>query len=196
MNSVLLVSNPAKRHAKKKRTSVKRRALAVAHNPIRRRRPRRFAGLARSLRRYRRNPISHGNLGDRVTSMAMDGAIGAAGGLLVDAALKPMPLDMKMGPVSHLVRAGISIGLGLIGAMAKIPVAAKLATGGLTITLYNAGREYITTPMGLNEYTHNDMAGLGLPNPEDYEQASDGSMNEYTTPSLSDSSYDYAYAED
>lgn len=161
----LLLVNPSKRRGRGRKTKAKRsRARRTGHrshtirvhkNPIRSRRHRRSI-------RFHRNPISGGARGlmRTVTGTAVDGAIGAAGGIAVDAMLKLVPVSMKTGPMGHLVRGAGAIVLGLVGGIAKIPAAGKLATGAMTIALYNAAREYVTVPMGLGEYTDSDIAEL------------------------------------
>lgn len=149
----LLLVNPAKRK-KGKRKSAKRAAAAA---PAKRRK----RSKSRALRFYR-NPAPRrraglvAGLGDQVIA----GAMGAAGGLAVDVALKFAPLNLKTGLMAHLMRGVGAVALGMVGNMVKLPMAGQMAQGAMTVALYGAARELVTVPMGLSEYTESDMAGL------------------------------------
>lgn len=108
---------------------------------------------------FNRNPRPsvRGIVGN-VTGQAMAAGLGALGGAAVDLAMRPLPVKLKVGPLGILTRAGLSIGVGLLGSRMK-PVA-QMAQGALTITLYNALRQYVTVPMNLGEISDGDMQEL------------------------------------
>lgn len=182
----LLLVNPAKRRrAKSSRTERRRNKNKTQHvagyypNPVKRRRVRRSKARKSSRRviRFHRNPIGGRSLFGGMQSTLVNGAIGAAGGVAVDALLKLAPVSLKTGPVSHLTRAGAAIALGMLGNMVKLPFAGALAQGAMTIALYGAAREYVTVPMGLSEYTDNDVAeiaGLAYDSPAQLVDGVDG----------------------
>lgn len=85
---------------------------------------------------------------------------GAAGGVALDFLMRPLPLAVKAGPLNHLVRGAASIGLGLVAHVARVPIAAELAKGAMTITLYNAARQYVLLPRGLGELSDEDLTQI------------------------------------
>lgn len=192
MPSVWLV-NPAKR--KKKHKSKKRHhAVRVESNPAPRKRKRRRMSVSSVRRRFSTNPAPRRGLGGMLGglgSQVKDAAIGAAGGLAVDGAMKLAPLAMKSGPMSHLIRAALSLGIGMTGAAMRSPMLAQMGAGALTVTAYQAAREYVTVPMGLAEYTEDDLQGLGIvPGLGDVPGLADASgdnMGEFVSPE-----YDFA----
>lgn len=194
---MLALVNPAKRKRKSKsaaRTTRRRAKNKGQHvagyypNPApRRHHRRRKSASGVSVRRFHRNPIAgrrRGGIVKGIVGTVKNGAVGAVGGLLTDAAMKFAPLSMKTGAISHLIRGSVAVALGLVGDMVRIPGAGMMAEGAMTITLYQAAREYITVPMGLAEYTEADMAGLGLAGLGNYGGALPGggvgSVAEYT----------------
>lgn len=160
----LLLVNPTRRrrrkahHARKRRTHHRRRAPMLFENPARRKR-RTHHRRRHSIRAYR-NPSRRGGSMRSVEHIAVDGAVGAVGGALIDFAMKLAPATWKTGTMSYLARAGGAIALGLVGNMARIPKSGELAVGAMTIALYGALRDLVTTPMGLNEYTINQLPTL------------------------------------
>lgn len=188
MPQQLLLVNPAKRRRSRRRKSTKRRArgaVRVHANPIKRRsrrRSRRSTTVGALRRRFRRNPSprfggGRGGLVAGVQQTTINGAIGAVGGVAVDALMKLAPVSMKTGMASHLTRATAAIALGVLGNMIKLPFAGALAQGAMTIALYGAAREYVTVPMGLSEYTESDVAeisGLAYANPAQLVDGFDG----------------------
>lgn len=115
------------------------------------------ASLRGLFHRNPKLPSARGLIGN-VMGQAMAGGLGAIGGAAVDLAMRPLPVKLKVGPAGILTRAGISIGVGLLGA--KIKPVRDMAQGALTITLYNALRQYVTVPMNLGEISDNDMREL------------------------------------
>lgn len=194
MSELLAVlSNPKRRRRGRRRNP-------WATPPMRGARRRRRAGLMKSVHRsggarvtrsawrrsgYRRNPRAlfgggRGAMLGRGLGQELIAALaGAAGGAAVDLMMRPMPLAMKAGPLNYLVRGAASIGLGLIGQLVKVPGAAELARGAMTITVYNALRQYVLVPRGLGELSEEDVAAIAAMNPE--EVVVDG-VGEYLLP--------------
>lgn len=109
---------------------------------------------------FKRNPIAPRgrSLIGNLTGQMMAGGLGAVGGAAVDLAMRPLPVKMKVGPMGILTRAALSIGAGIVGA--RIQPVAQMAQGALTITLYNALRQYVTVPMNLGEISDADVQEL------------------------------------
>ena len=121
--------------AKRKRNPISRRRRAYRATPTMRRNPIR--------RRRRRNPIGNG-----VVNKVMLPALTAAGGALAIDAMYgylPIPVNIKNGPMKHLVKAGVAVlGLYYGGKMVvKKSTAEQLAMGALTVIAHQAGREAI-----------------------------------------------------
>lgn len=146
----MIVANP-KRKPKQRRSR-------DASGQLTKKPARRSAGKRRNpvaVAGYRRR--SGGGVGG-IVPMLGSAAMGAGGGLLIDLAMKPLPLSMKTGPMKHLTAGGMSIGLALLGS--KFPAARQLAHGALTVAIYNAAREQLATPLGLSEISEADMAAI------------------------------------
>lgn len=117
---------------------------------------------------FRRNPIRrrryrHNPRGVSIQALGQDlvgAAAGAAGGVAVDLLMRPLPLALKAGPLNYLVRGAASIGLGIIGGLARLPYAGEIGRGAMSITLYNAARQYVLLPRGLGELSDEDIAAL------------------------------------
>lgn len=135
-------------------------------------------------RRARRNPIGfarlrgagRGLLGN-VQSQVVGAGVGAIGAAALDFALRFAPVGIKTGALSHVTKAAAAIALGLAGK--RMPLVAQAAQGALTITLYQALRQYVTVPMGLGEITEGDMQQLA----DSYGDGGDG-MGVYDVPAL------------
>jgi hypothetical protein len=159
MAGQLLLVNPGpkKGKTKKPRTAAQKAATAKMKraNAAKRKGKRRTTTVRTIMRTTQRNPIRGGSLLRSITSQATGAGVGAIGGALLDAILRPLPLTMKTGNVGHLTRAGIAIGAGLLGK--RVPMLAQAAQGALTITLYNVLRQYVTVPMNLGEISDSDM---------------------------------------
>lgn len=142
-----------------------RRATVYAVNPSRRRRRSRKAS---ARRRFRRNPamslrrgFSLGGSSSGVVSMLKSGAIGGAGGILVDVGMgiaqkflppvlgSPMNADGSANYAYFGVKGAIAIGLGLYGKRIPGigPYAPKMAEGALTVMSYNLMRPLV--PSGI-----------------------------------------------
>jgi hypothetical protein len=153
---------------KKRRSGSKKRGpagrpAAAAAAPKRKRRSaskRRPASLRSMFRgRVGTNPIPRtGGLLKRVLAQATSAGVGALGGIGLDLLMRPVPLTLKTGAMGHAVRAVTAVGVGLLGG--GIPLVAQAANGALTITLYNALRQYVAAPLSLGELTDDDMSQL------------------------------------
>lgn len=150
MNEILLI-NPRKRKAKKRRSVSRRRK-----NPVKRRK-----SYSKKRRVRRRNPTARG----LVNQFFMPALVGAAGGLTLDIALGfiPIPLNLKTGVAGYAVKAAGAIGLGMLlknFKLVKPKTALDMTVGALTIQLHGAAKEQVqimlpNVPMG--EY----ITGLG-----------------------------------
>jgi hypothetical protein len=111
-----------------------------------------------------RNPISGlrgraGGIVKRVTDQATGAGVGALGGIGLDFLLRFAPLKFKTGPLAHVTRAAVAVGLGtFLGNKHRLIGAA--ANGMLTITMYNALRQYVAGPLNLGEISDADMQEL------------------------------------
>jgi hypothetical protein len=176
MSEIMLI-NPRKRRRKKRRTTKKR---ARKRNPVRRKKATR--------RRRRRNPVRGGVQGQVMTALT-----GASGALALDVALGylPIPANLKAGIVGTAVKAGLAIGIGVLGKNAKLvrpATAAKLADGALTVVLHNELKRQVANflpAVQLGEYldagyNNNGMGYYGSgynPGPVYLPDISDDGMN-------------------
>lgn len=117
-------ANPAPRRAKARRsTAVQARAAG------------------RVLRYRRKNPV--GGVGAFVSQTLVPSAVGGAGALALDVLLGalPLPASLKTGPMRPVVQVAGAIGLGFAaGVVASRRVAGQVASGALTVTLYDIMR--------------------------------------------------------
>jgi hypothetical protein len=141
-----------------------------------------FARKRKGRRRVRRNPIGLGGLrsagrglAGAVTSQVIGAGVGAVGAAALDFALRFAPVSVKTGAMSHVTKAAAAIAVGL--AAKRMPMVARAAQGALTITLYQALRQYVTVPMGLGEISEGDMQQLA-------DAYSDTNMGIYDVPAL------------
>ena len=177
----LLLINPKKRRKTrasnpKRRRRTRRTAAPIArrrhrrrHNPImslaprrhRRRRSNPIVGRRRHHRR-RRNPISSGS----IMSVIKPTFQGVAGALIVDLIMGnvPIPVSLKTGPVRHLVKGALAVGLGMIAKnFAGRAMAQEMAQGAMIVTFHDAAKEMLATALPtlkLGEY-----AGIGYYSP-------------------------------
>lgn len=134
---------------------------------------------------YRRNPRPA--LGALIGEFT-GALVGAGGGIAVDAAMRPLPLEWKSGAKGYLARGTASVLLGVVGSFLRGRAGNMLAAasrGALTITVYNAARQYVTVPMGLGELSDDEVSQiLENPSPVVYDQLPntmpDEGMSEYT----------------
>lgn len=116
-------------------------------------------------RRVHRNPLGLGGLRSSgrslvgaIKSQVIGSAVGVAGAAALDFALRFAPVSVKTGAMSHVTKAAAAVALGLAGR--RHALVAQAAQGALTITLYQALRQYVTVPMGLGEISDSDMQQL------------------------------------
>lgn len=133
--------------------------------PAPKKNPRPAAKKARKGRRPRRNPIGFGGMRSAgrgllgaVKPLVAGAAVGAAGAAALDFALRFAPVSIKTGALSHVTKAVAAVALGVAGR--RMPLVRQAAQGALTITLYQALRQYVTVPMNLGEITEGDMQQL------------------------------------
>lgn len=156
--------------AKRARRTARRRSNPVT--PIRRRSRRVAPRRARRTVARRRNPtgpLQQLTGGDFVNKQLMPAATGAFGAIGLDIlwGYVPLPANMKVGPMRHVVKGIGAIGLGMLANMAVRPATARQFTAGaLTVVTYEAMRELVSrmmpnVPMG---YYSAGMAvdGMGM----------------------------------
>lgn len=152
MSEILLV-NPRRRRASKKRVTRKRRRNPVARaNPVRRRkrrvaRRRNPVSRRRRTRSRRRNPL--GFKQTAIKGQVTNGVTGALGALGLDVALAyiPVPAMLKAGVVGKVVKGVAAIGLGIVAnRFLKVSAtnATRLTEGALTVQFHGIGRELLT----------------------------------------------------
>lgn len=146
MSGTLMLVNPRPRRKAKRKASPAQLAALAKGRAARARKPRRNPAPAlrasanpvkRRTRRARRNPIG-GLSGGAILAQLVGAAQGAAGAVAVDIAIKylPLPAAMKAGNMQHVTRAGLAIGLGLIGKKFVGRAAGRMAEGALTVSAY------------------------------------------------------------
>lgn len=157
----LMLLNPRKRGAKRRkatpaqlralakgRATRKRNALARNPAPVRRKASvMRAAASNPRRRRAARNPIGMSG----IVGQLMSAAQGAAGALAVDAVMTyvPLPTMLTSGNMKHVTRAGLAIGLGLVGKKFLGRTAGKMAEGAITVAAYQAAKGLLGG-MGMN----------------------------------------------
>lgn len=151
----LMLLNPSKRPSKRRRASPAqlralakaRKARAVRSNPAprkRRKSPMRALATGVRRRRVRRNPIGLG--GGGMMGQLIGAMQGAAGALAVDAVLTyvPLPSMMTTGVMRNVTKAGLAIGIGLVGKKFLGRTAAKMAEGAMTVAAYSAAKDMLS----------------------------------------------------
>ena len=157
--SGLMIVNPSRR--KRRKASPKRRArkatsVVVRSNPVKRRRRKsavrsnpvpgfRRARARRSSKRVRRNPIGHSSGGILKPLMtAVPGAVGAVGVNLILSKL-PLPAMLTSGPIKHVARVGIILGLGMLAnKVTRSPMVGQAIQGALTVSVYESIKELMS----------------------------------------------------
>lgn len=146
------------------------RKSGYSRNPIRSRRIKR-----------RSNPIAKLGLGGIVKNTIMPAAVGAGGAITLDLlwSFLPIPVSIKTGPMRHAAKGVGAIGLGLLaGMLIKKDTANALATGAMTVVMYNAAREAVaqfapnialgeymaieSQPVGMGEFLEGHSDGIEL----------------------------------
>lgn len=168
----LFIANPSRRRRKRK---AKRRSYAV--NPAPRRRKRRAKRRTRAFKSYRRNPsprvrravagLTRGKGALKIGEVIMPAigvGVGAVGAEVI-MGYAPLPAAVKTGPVKHLTKAALSIGVGaLISRYGNKKLGAMIALGGSSIAVHDFAREQalkFMPKLQLGEY----MDGMGYYNP-------------------------------
>lgn len=184
MSTLLLVTNPIKR--KKGKTMAKRRTSAqvaatrklVAFNKARKagtksvKRKVRKAGTAiattaRRVKRrtssavasYRRSNSIATSKGMGIAGLLKQSAVGAVGAIAVDIAYNklPLPMSMKTGATAPVVKAAVTIGLGMLAAkFANKNLAHGATVGALTVQLRDIMKNVL--PASLQGY--DDLDGV------------------------------------
>lgn len=155
MAEMLLVNPRKRRRLKSKKTTAKRRS------PVRRRVSTR---TARKTRR-RRNPIRSRGLSGIVNTTLMPAAIAGAGAVGLDViwGYAPIPETLKVGPMRYVAKAAGAIGLGMLaGMVTKKSTADQLATGAMTVVMYQAMKDGMTRfapNIQMGEYLNYDQMG-------------------------------------
>lgn len=133
----------------RKRTSVKRRRrTAVASykanpSPVKRRRSR-VARARNRMRSYRRNPIANTSRG--IVPMLKDSALGAVGAVAVTSihSFIPMPDAFKTGNMMYVSKAVLAVAFSILaGKVMSKSTANKMASGSLTVTMYEALKDNV-----------------------------------------------------
>jgi len=168
-------SNPVRRRTSKK--------------PVRRRTARRAAPkkYRRKSARRRANPA----LTTRsIRNQVMDAGIGAGGALALDVVqgYLPIPANLKAGIVGTLVKAGLAIGIGIVGSKIKIvsnATAGKMANGALTVVLHNELKKQVQTyAPGIQMGEYIDGNGMGMYEGAGYAPYQDAAMGGMFLPTM------------
>ncbi len=136
MAETMLLLNPRKRGAKKRRVRRNPVAAYMAGTKSPLKNPRR----RRTSRRVRRNPVAARRGGSSVSMNSVGGLLrpvvtGVGGALAVDTLLNlaPIPYEWREGMPGMLTRAGAAILLGTLGRRVIGPTATQMAIGALTV---------------------------------------------------------------
>jgi hypothetical protein len=151
MAKLLISNNPKKRRARRKPT--KRRSVARRRNPV----------TPLRARRRRSNPSARKDIMSRV----IESATGAAGAMAVDFALQKMPFipaEFTQGPMKAATKGLVSVAIGYaVGKFAKKKkLGEQLAYGGMTVALYEFGKESIGPSLGLSYDSSGELLGSNL----------------------------------
>jgi hypothetical protein len=138
----MLAANKSRRSNPRKRRAAPRRATArpAVHHARRRRNPIHLFSAPRRARR-RRNPISTSG----IKGLLMPAVFGAAGAVLVDAAMNylPLPDTFKTGTIGMVTKAGAALLLGTMGRKVFGSKATDMAVGSLTVQTYALMRQFL-----------------------------------------------------
>ena len=150
----ITVANPSRSPAKrrtarkaKRRSPSRSRSVAVRKSsaPVRR----------------RKNPARRRT---GIMQQVQTSAVGAGGALAVDIAMQKLPFipaNLRTGPMAAATKGAVSVGIGmLVGKFMKNKrLGEQLASGGMTVALYDAAKGMIGPSLGLGEY--DALLGLG-----------------------------------
>lgn len=190
MSALMLVTNPIKRKGKKMATRKRRSSAQVAATrklvalnkarsrvgkSVKRRVKRASASVAKTVRRTRRAAVGHvrrarrshaglARQGFGIVNLLKQAGVGAIGSTAVDIiyAKLPLPDSLKAGNTAPIVKAGITIGLGLLaGKVLSKQLAHGATVGALTVQLNSVLKGFL--PASLQGYT--DINGVEFYNP-------------------------------
>lgn len=145
----------------KRRTAYRRAVAAYAPNPRRRRRKSTTMRKRRSYSRRRRNPMG----GGIINKMVMPAVTAAAGAVALDVIWGYLPANIKgqTGNMEYVAKGLGAVGMGWIASQVpgiRKSTADSLAVGALTVTFYNAARNFLARSMPQLK-----MDGMGYYNP-------------------------------
>lgn len=178
-------SSPAAPARRRRRTSVRTAAKRTYH------RARRAAGSA--IRRHRRSHASAHRAGFGIVHLLKQAGAGAVGALAVDLVYSklPIPVSMKSGNVGAVVKAGVTIGLGVLaGKMVNRQLAHGATVGALTVQLHEVLKNF-AGGFGLNGYT--DINGMGYYTPSGIVETGTPQLGEYMSGVGQDDVYSSPY---
>jgi hypothetical protein len=150
----ITVANPSRRPSKRRTTKRK---------TTKRRSPSRGVAVRKSSTpvRRRRNPARRRS---SIMQQVQTSAVGAGGALAVDIAMQKLPFipeNLRTGPMAAATKGAVSVGIGmLVGKFMKNKrLGEQLASGGMTVALYDAAKGMIGPSLGLGDY--DSLLGLG-----------------------------------
>ena len=190
----LVAMNKSKKSVHKVKRKSKRKS-----NPVRGLTSHRVHSVARRHKRRRHNPIvSKLGLGG-IADLGIKSAIAAGGALTLDLAFGylPIPDSIKQGPMRHVVKGVGAIALGMLAGMViSKDKANSLATGAMTVVMYNAAREALTNvapQIMLGEYMTIEQPQLSeyLSGDDAHQEGFDGLMTQENDYSMSGSGFDF-----
>ena len=224
MATLMLLSNPRPK-GKKKMATRKRRSSAqvaatkrlVAFNKsrrrvtksVKRRVKRAGTAVAKTYRRVSRHAVSAvrrrrssgssrglgGGLG--IKGLVTQAGIGAVGALAVDLVYSklPLPASLKVGNTAPLVKAGITIGLGILaGKVVNKQMSHNATVGALTVQLHQFLKGVLPASMQAGVAGYTDINGVGYYTPAQIAQDNSGGMGEYMSGMAGEfSEGDYSY---
>lgn len=200
MATVTLLTNPRKRKKSSRKTPARKSTALRASTPKKRKSPKRRknpvgtpVSKMRTIRR-RRNPIKARGVVDANLMPSLKGALGA---IAIDSVynMLPVPAEMQVGAIGHVVKGGVAIALGMLAENMKLTKkdnAQQMVNGALTVQLHGLAQEMlggfiggsvtVPTETGVSyagaALTAGPMPGMGM---YDFTGASDGlGMYDYT----------------
>lgn len=181
---ILTVNPMAKRHARRRSSSRKRKnPMPAALRRYHARKAHRSSGRRRGRARHRaRNPFSIGSFSPKslVSNSLLPAGIGAGGAIAADIALAylPLPTFLQTGIGNTIAKILAALGVGFaVGKVAGKNNGHVAALGGLTIVAYSTLKSYLAPTLGTS------VKGLsGLADFQDYRIGPDSAMGAYMRP--------------